>query len=202
MPQITTTSDNRNSLVEIIPSGTSRSSITLRQTALDSILELYAGVGMGSKLLHQAGVRVLKGFYVGSPGSSLSVQDVREFALEEILSTLAEIYNLLTWPEGWNGYNACTPKYDAVQHALYWIGMFYLEIMDLNLNWFEPNVTASAEGEVIFEWRHGIKSLTIYVGNQSADYVKDWGADINTEMEDGSADSSSIRRALWKWLVS
>ena len=203
MPQIATIkSDDLDPVIERIPSGASRSSIMLRQTALGSILELYAGVGIGSKLLRQAGVCVLKGFYVGSTGSSLSVQDVREFALEEILPTLAGIYALLTWPNGWNGYDACAPKYDAVQHACYWIGMFYLEVMDAHLNWFEPNVTASAEGEVLLEWRQGAKCLTIYVGNQSAEYVKDWGADINTEMEDGSADSLTIRRALWKWLVS
>jgi len=205
MPQIATTkSDNRDPLVERIPSGASGSSITLRQTALGSILELHAGIGRGrgSELLRQAGVRVLKGFYVGSPGSSFSVQDVREFALEEILPTLAEIYALLTWPDGWNGYDAYAPKYDAVQYACYWIGMLYLEIVDSHLNWFEPNVTASAEGEVLLEWRQGPKSLTIYVGNQGTEYVKDWGADINTEMEDGSADSPSMRRALWKWLVS
>ena len=73
--------------------------------------------------------------------------------------------------------------------------------MDLRLDWLEPNVTANAEGEVVFEWRHGIKNLTIEIGNQSAMYVKDWGADINTEMEDGQADSPTVRQALWKWLM-
>jgi hypothetical protein len=202
MPQIATISDNRDPLVERIPSGASGSSMTLRQAALGSILELYAGIGSGSELLRQAGIRVLEGFYIGSAGSSFSVQDVREFALEEILPTLAEIYTLLTWPDGWNGYDAYAPKYAAVQYACYWIGMFYLEIVDSHLSWFEPNVTASAEGEVLLEWRQGPKSLAIYVGDQSTEYVKDWGADLNTEMEDGSADSPSMHRALWKWLVS
>jgi hypothetical protein len=126
----------------------------------------------------------------------------KEFARKELSSTLAEIYDLLTWPEGWNGYDACAPKYGAVQYANHWIELFYLEIIDLRLDWLEPNVTASAEGEVVFEWRHGLNRLTVYVGNQSAEYVKDWGADINTEMEDGYANSPSIRRALWKWLMN
>jgi hypothetical protein len=80
--------------------------------------------------------------------------------------------------------------------------LFYRELIDLPLDWLEPNVTASAEGEVAFEWRHGRKNLTIYIGNQSAEYGKDWGTDINTKMEDGPADSSTIRQALWQWLMS
>jgi hypothetical protein len=195
-------SDDRKVLVERMPSGTSRSSNTLRRTALDSIREVQVGVGTGSELLYQAAIRTLGGFYFGSPGASFSVRNIKEVAREEILSTLAEIYDLLTWPEGWNGYDACAPKYDAVQYADHWIELFYLEVIDLRMDWLEPNVTASAEGEVVFEWRHGINRLTIYIGNQYAEYVKDWGLDINTEMEDGYANSPSIRRALWKWLMS
>lgn len=203
MPQIANPkSDNQKVLVERMPSGTSRSSNTLRRTALNSILELHVGIGTGSVLLRQAAIRTLRGFYFGSPRASFSVRDIKEITREEILPTLSEIFDLLTWPEGWNGYNACAPKYDAVQYAAHWIELFYLEIMDLHLDWLEPNVTASAEGEVVFEWRHGINRLTIYIGNQSAEYVKDWGADINAEMEDGYANSPSIRRALWKWLMS
>jgi hypothetical protein len=203
MPQIARLkSENRQELVERMPSGTSRSSDTLQKTALGSILELHVGIGKGSELLCQAAVRTLGGFYVGSPGASFFVRVNDDNVREEILPTLSEINDLLTWPEGWNGYDACAPKYEAIQYATHWIELFYREIKDLHLDWLEPNVTASAEGEVVFEWRHGVNRLTIYIGNQSAEYVKDWGADVNTEMEDGYASSPTIRRALWKWLMS
>lgn len=203
MPQIANPKlYDRKMLVERMPSGTSRSSNTLWRTALESIREVHVGIGKGSELLIQAAIRTLGGFDFGAPGASFSVRNNKELARERISSTLAEIYDLLTWPEGWNGYDACAPKYGAVQYANHWIELFYLEIIDLRLDWLEPNVTASAEGEVVFEWRHGLNRLTVYVGNQSAEYVKDWGADINTEMEDGYANSPNIRRALWKWLMN
>lgn len=203
MPQIASLKlDDRTMLVEKMPSGTSRSSITLQRTMLDSIQELQFGIGKGSELLIQAAIRTLGGFSFGAPGSSLSVQNNKEFARKELSSTLAEIYDLLTWPDGWNGYDARAPKYEAIQYADHWIELLYLEIIDLRLDWLEPNVTASAEGEVVFEWRHGINSLTVYIGNQSAEYVKDWGADINTEMEDGYANSPGIRQTLWMWLMN
>lgn len=202
MPQIASLKlDNREMLVEKMPSGTSWSSITLQQTVLDSMQELQFGIGKGSDLLNQVAIRTLGGFSFAAQGASLSLQN-KEFARKELSSTLVEIYDLLTWPEGWNGYDACAPKYEAVQYADHWIELFYLEVMNLRLDWLEPNVTASAEGEVVFEWRHGINRLTVYIGNQSAEYVKDWGADINTEMEDGYANSPGIRQALWKWLIN
>lgn len=202
MPQIASLNwDNREMLVETMPSGTSRSSVTLQRTVQESIQELQFGIGMGSDLLNQVAIRTLKGFSFDAQGSSLSLQN-KEFARKELSSTLAEIYDLLTWPEAWNGYDACAPKYEAIQYAEHWIELFYLEIMNLRLDWLEPNVTASAEGEVVFEWRHGINRLTVYLGNQRAEYVKDWGADINTEMEDGYANSPGIRKALWKWLMN
>src|SRR5579859_5170217 len=116
---------------------------------------------------------------------SFSDHDIQEIVQREIAPTLAEIDNLSTWREGWNGYDALAQKQEAVRYAGQWIDLFYREVRDLSLDWLEPNVTASGEGKVLFEWRHGIKNLTVYIGNQSAEYVNDWGADINTEMEDG-----------------
>jgi hypothetical protein len=186
---------NQQVPVQRMPSGMGRSSNALCRTALHSFQELRAGIGPGSSLLRQAGIRTLEGFCSGSPRSSFSVH-------EEISSVLEEIKKVSTWSDGWNGYDALAPKHEAIQYASKWIELFHREIRALALDWLEPNVTASAEGEVALEWRHGKKNLTIYIGNESAEYGKDWGMDINTEMEDGPADSPDIRLALWQWLMS
>lgn len=135
-------------------------------------------------------------FFEGFPST-----DFHCFSQEEILYILTEIQELLTWPEGWNNYDALAPSYEAIQYAEHWIKLFYNEITTSHLDWLKPKVAASAEGEVVLEWRCSIKALTIYVGNQSVMYLKDWGADIDTEMEDGYVNSPDIRKALWKWLV-
>jgi hypothetical protein len=62
--------------------------------------------------------------------------------------------------------------------------------------------SASGDGEVGLAWEHGIKWLTMYIGNQSAEYVKSWGPDMETEMEDGNANTPHMRLLLWKWLTS
>ena len=116
--------------------------------------------------------------------------------------TNIKIDSLLKLSDGWNGYDGCTPKYSAVEHAQHWINLLYHEVMSSGQQWLDPNVTASSEGEVVLEWWQDCKKLTIYIGNQSAEYVKVWGPDINTDMEAGQADSPVIRRLLWKWLIS
>ncbi len=200
MPQVTSPkSDDLKLFIARIPSGTSRSSNTLRQTALHSIQEIHSDTSRTSEALYQAAIRAIEGFY---GDTSETERDTQEDIRTEILPTLIEIHELLTWPDGWNGYSARAPKYSAVQYADHWIELFYQEVIESGQNWIKPNVTASAEGEVVLEWWRDDKGLTIYIDNQSAMYLKDWGANINTEMEDGLANSPNIRLALWKWLMS
>jgi len=202
MTRLTNLTSNAERAVEIIPRGTSASSQSLFQTALQSIQELDPGTGYVSKSLYRTVLRTVAGFYYNSPNNFFATRDIKEVTREEIFPITSEIYNLLTWPNGWNGYDACAPRFEAVQYADHWIELLYQEVMNSGQEWVVPNVTANAEGEVVFEWRHGAKRLTIYIGNQSAEFVKVWGLDINTDMDDGYADSPSKRTSLWKWLMS
>jgi hypothetical protein len=68
--------------------------------------------------------------------------------------------------------------------------------------WIKPNVIADANGNVVFEWWYGKKKLTVYIEDESAEYVQVWGADIRSEMSNGDAEPISTCRALWLWLTS
>lgn len=179
------------------PPGTGRSSIELYRSTLQCIQELQAIVNTDKVARH-----TFRAFYRGIPEISSNRRHMGEIASAKLMTTLRELDNLLTWPEGWNGYDALAPDYAAVQYAKHWIELFHQEVITSGQEWIEPNVTASAEGEVVFEWWHGTKGLAFYAGNQHVEYLKDWGANINTEMENGFANSPAIRRSLWKWLMS
>ena len=84
--------------------------------------------------------------------------------IPELEKVEALIRGLLTWEVNWNGYGAPAPDKQAVEHAVGWISALYADTSDLGLPWLEPNVTASADSEVVLEWWHGGKKLTIYVG--------------------------------------
>lgn len=184
MPQIANLMPQRISVWVGVPSGTRKANKALHQSALHSIL----------------------GFYYGTSGSlatsySPPMLDIQRIVRDTIGDTLTEIHNLLTWDAGWNSYDACAPGYDAVMYADSWIVQMFLAVTASNRNWFKPNVTASEEGEVVFEWWYGARKLTIYVGNQSAEYMKVWGTDTNSEMSDGDASLISTCRSLWEWLT-
>ena len=100
----------------------------------------------------------------------------------------ARIRGLVTWEAGWNGYSAPRPNTLAVEQAVAWMRALYNDTSDLGLSWIEPNVTASADGEVVFEWWAGGKKLTVYVGDGSAEYVQVWAAAVAQEMAEGSAE--------------
>jgi hypothetical protein len=70
------------------------------------------------------------------------------------------------------------------------------------LLWSTPLINVNYDSDVVLEWWNKNKKLTFYINQSSIDYMKVWGADIDTEMEDGSLDSmrdGSIGR-LWQWI--
>lgn len=123
-------------------------------------------------------------------------------AKELLQDTLKRIRNMLKHAAGWNGYDSLAPNPDAVASAENWIVKLYLEVADLDRVWIKPNVIADAEGEVVFEWWNGKKKLTVYIGDESAEYMQVWGTDIHSEILDGDAEPISTCRSLWLWLTN
>ena len=134
--------------------------------------------------------------------SSLPTLSSERVIREGIRDTLFKLSKMVTWRDGWNGYDACAPTLGTVIYAAKWIIQFFLELEEAGLRWAKPSVTSSPEGEVVFEWRNGIKRLIIYIeDHQGVEYTKVWGTDIQSAMSDGEANSANIRRSLWNWLI-
>jgi len=62
-------------------------------------------------------------------------------------------------------------------------------------------VSANEDGDVVMEWWHGVRKLTIYVGARAAGYIKVWGPRIDKDMEDGQVVEGNVR-PLWLWLTN
>ncbi len=119
-----------------------------------------------------------------------------------MLATILRIRLLQHREEGWNAYDALPPDRDAVLYAESWLRELFREVESASLPWLQPHVTSSAEGEVVLQWWNDPKRLTIYFSAHEATYIKSWGPDIVTEMEDGDAASATSRADLWSWLTS
>ena len=68
--------------------------------------------------------------------------------------------------------------------------------------WTSPHITRSEVGEVVCEWWHAEKKLTVYFGETGIEYIKVWGTDIVAEMESGQLDTELELPALRSWLYS
>lgn len=117
---------------------------------------------------------------------------------------LDRVRNLLSWPEGWNGYDVAAPKPDAIRRARSWIAQMYEDALKTGKGWHTPHVAADEDGDVMFEWWNDDNEtgLTIYVSEESATYLIAWGTSMVSQMEDGDATSPEIRQRLWTRLLS
>jgi hypothetical protein len=119
----------------------------------------------------------------------------------ELAPTLSRIRALGDREAGWNGYDAVPPDLAAIAYAETWLTDLYRRITEQGARWHAPHVTSSAEGEVVFEWWNDDRKLTLYCSGTDASYVKVWGPDIVTQMEDGDATAPDAGEALWYWLT-
>src|SRR5712691_8483161 len=151
-----------------VPRGISITNEKLSESVISSIADFYGS----SEILS---------YYSYSPPFMLDTASIVERIVREALKeTLTKLHNLLALDAGWNGYDALAPNADAVAHAEDWLVRLFLEVADLGRMWMKPNVIADAEGEVVFEWWYGTKKPTVYIAEQSAEYVQVWGKDIHS----------------------
>jgi hypothetical protein len=121
------------------------------------------------------------------------------FVRRSLGDTFNDLNLLRTWDVGWNGYDAPKPEHTAIEHARSWITGLFQTVA--SLGWIKPNVTGGPDGGVVFEWWYGKRKLTVYVEEQSIEYVQVWGTDVDAKITDGAIESMSDSRDLWMWLI-
>lgn len=62
------------------------------------------------------------------------------------------------------------------------------------------HISYSTQGEIVCEWWKDEKRVTFYVGSGETWFVKSWGSDMISDMEDGLISSTSEMKVLWTWL--
>ncbi|MEH2375665.1 hypothetical protein [Nostoc sp.] len=91
---------------------------------------------------------------------------------------------------------------ETYKYAIEWLKQLRTVVAANQMWWGEPLVNLSFDSEIVFEWWHETKKLTVYILGNTAEYIKVWGTDIDNEMEDGTSSSPAELTTLWKWLVS
>lgn len=118
-----------------------------------------------------------------------------------LLGSRQKLNALQYLPKNWDGHGSAQPNPLAITNALGWLEEIYSQIFEAKLEWCAPQITASEDGEVVFEWWRGDHELTLYFGaDQQAEFIKVWGTHIKNEMADGQLAEPDGILALWKWL--
>ena len=92
------------------------------------------------------------------------------------------------------------PALATQSSARLFISDFYRSLVKRNLQWKDPLTNASPDKEIVFEWWNGQKKLTVYCKENSLEFIKVWGADIESEMDDGEVSAEIIPElADWLW---
>ncbi len=105
--------------------------------------------------------------------------------------------------DNWDGRGSPAPSVEILASAREVLGVLHAVAMARGIRWTCPHVGSNERGEIILEWWQGPRSLTVFVRAECRiDYLKSWGSDINSEMEDGELARMSDFGTLWAWLCA
>ena len=91
------------------------------------------------------------------------------------------------------------PDPAALQLAKAWSESLYREIKTRKGTWILPHLTVQDEGDVVFEWWHGQKSLSVYVSADEVWFLASAGS-VSPQSE-GDASTEEARYRIWNWLT-
>jgi hypothetical protein len=116
-----------------------------------------------------------------------------------LLASHSQIDALAAMPSNWDGHGSAKPNGHAVERARQLLEDAFRDTIN-TVGWQTPYISASEDGEIVFEWWNGARKLTIYVGSESSTFLKSWGPHVVNEMEDGVL-IQNWDPSLWMWLV-
>jgi hypothetical protein len=119
---------------------------------------------------------------------------------DRISALFAPIENLKT---NWDGNGSLAPKPAMLQYARDFLGMLIGAAVAGGHPFTNPLVSVDHRGYITLEWWDKSRSLTVYIADDNAiEYLKAWGTDITSDMEDGSVTLLTDVISLLKWLYA
>jgi hypothetical protein len=101
----------------------------------------------------------------------------------------------------WDGRGSLAPTPVMLAAAREALALLQSGALARGVPWSEPHVGVNERGQVTLEWWAGTRSLTVFIRSESqVDYLKSWGTNIESEMEDGELSRLSDFAAVSRWL--
>jgi hypothetical protein len=103
--------------------------------------------------------------------------------------------------DNWDGNGSPAPSQALLAEAREALALMHAGALARRLRWEEPHVGVNERGQVTLEWWKGTRSLTIFIrAEDQIEYLKAWGENIESDMEDGELNRLADFVALCRWL--
>lgn len=106
-----------------------------------------------------------------------------ELTLHETFRRLEQLESL---SNDWDGYGSLAATPHIIRNARKCIVSLRAQLARLDQPWLRPFLNLSENGDVVAEWWKGSRKLTLYISQADVHFVKVWGTNIESEMEDDS----------------
>ena len=114
---------------------------------------------------------------------------------------IAERFAVLAQREdNWDGYDSKKPTEQTLTHARAVIDAFVNTIISNGHVLLTPFISTDEAGHITVQWNKKPRELHLHITQQETQYLKVWGPNINTEMEEGILNSDKYTM-LWEWLT-
>lgn len=122
----------------------------------------------------------------------------RPLTSRHLTDSFAEVEGLR---DNWDGQGSVAPSAAVCGYAREVLAVLQAGALARGLAWTEPHIGANERGQITLEWWRDDRTLTLFVRSEDqVDYLKAWGANIETEMEDGEVSRLADFIALSRWL--
>ena len=99
----------------------------------------------------------------------------------------------------WDGKQSQKPNPNAINRAFVTLDEFLAAVIDTGQVWQTPFLSSDEDGDITISWKNGKQELHIDISEETAEYIKVWGTNIEHEMYVGSLTPSEYT-TLWNWL--
>ena len=103
--------------------------------------------------------------------------------------------------DNWDEHGSPAPLPTILAYAREVMALLHAGALARGVAWIEPHISSNERGQITLEWWRNERTLTLFVRSaEQVDYLKAWGSNIESEMEDGEVSRLADFAALSRWL--
>lgn len=124
-----------------------------------------------------------------------NLEDVVLAGAKEHLNSLARL------SRGNDDEHGAAPNSETIERSRYLLKLLFSGVSNSGLQWREPLISATWEGDVVFEWWKRERKIALYVHQDEVSFVRVAEVDGKLSIDDGQMGEIALMD-LWTWLTT